>query len=167
MNLTPDERQAIEQMKAEAHDLATRPDGSVTTRHAAGHFVRLLRDAEGISPAVIGAFLDDLAVKGAAKVMSDWRRAQRTTTATAKGTKVDAPKYAGTKRPDTDGDLVHVQLALAGMTLDELRDHKDRLEATRNTLSREVRLIADVIAVMEAEGYATAGQAIDHLRDAA
>lgn len=167
MNLTADEREAIEGMKAEAHLLATRPDGSIASGAAPTYFVGLLQSAEGIHPEALGDYLEDLSIKGAAKVLSDWRRGQREPARTAKGTEVDAPHYAGVKRPGGDGAPEYVQVSLPGMSLDELRSHKEKLEAQRNTLSREVRLVADLIAVMEAEDFTTAGQALDHLLRAA
>lgn len=163
MTLIPDERAAIDRLKADAHDEARRPDGSVASADAAAAFVRLLREVEGIAPAAIADYMDDLARKGAAKVLADWRRKHRAPAKTNKGTAVDAPAYAGVRRPDADGELVHVQAALPGLTLDEMRSHKRKLEATRNTLSREVRLVADLIDVMEEKGYATAGEALADL----
>lgn len=161
--MIPDERAAIERLKAEAHDLARQPDGSVPSSLAAAEYVRLLREVEGIAPAAIADHLDRLARSGAAKVLADWRRKHRAPARTARGTAVDAPRYAGTTRPDGDGEPQRVQVELPGMTIDELRGHHDRLRRTRDTLSIEVRLAADLIEVMEAEGYATAGQAIEHL----
>lgn len=163
MSLTADERDAFDAMKAEAHDLATRPDGSMIPGAAAVHYVRLLHDAEGIAPDAIAGYVDALARKGAAKVLADWRRARRTKARTAKGTPVDAPRYAGTIRPDGDGTPQHVQVELPGMTVDELRGHKRKLETSRNTLSREIRLVSDLIEVCEVEGYATASDALAHL----
>lgn len=165
--MIPDERAAIERLKAEAHASAKAPDGSIPSSVAAAEFVRLLREVEGIAPAAVEEYLDGLARKGAMKVLADWRRTHRAPAKTAKGTAVDAPAYAGTVRPDANGDPRHVQVPLPGMTVDELRGHKERLERTRNTLSVEVRLVADLIEVCEAEGYETAGEALDHLLRAA
>lgn len=167
MTLIPDERAAIERLKADAHAEARRPDGSFVSADANVAFVRLLREVEGISPAAISTYLDSLAVKGAGKVLADWRRKHRAPAKTSKGTAVDAPAYAGVRRPDSDGALVHVQVALPGLSLDEMRAHKAKLSATRDTLSREVRLVSDLIDVMEMKGYETAGEALaDLLREA-
>lgn len=165
MNL--DERAAIERLKADAHDEARRPDGSIVSREASAAFVRLLGEVEGIAPAAIAEYRDGLARKGAAKVLADWRRKHTQPAKTAKGTPVDAPAFAGVRRPDSDGALVHVQASLPGLSLDEMQAHKKKLEAQRNTLSREVRLVSDLIDVMQSEGYETAGEALEHVMRAA
>ena len=157
----------IDALKAEAHQTATRPDGSVSSRRAAAEYVRLLRAAEGINPALIAETLDSLARRGASSVLADWRRRQRTPARTLRGTKVDAPHFAGVRRPGPDGAPEHVQMPLSGMSPDELREHRRKLEAQRNTLSREVRLVADLIDVMEAHGLTTAGDAIARLSERA
>lgn len=167
MTLIPDERAAIERLKAEAHDAARRPDGSVVSRDAAAAFVRLLREVEGIAPTAVAGYMDDLARKGAAKVLADWRRRHRAPAKTARGTAVDAPAFAGVRRPNRDGELVHVQAALPGLSLDEMRSHLHKLESQRDTLSAEVRLVSDLIVIAEQHGYATAGEALDHLLRAA
>lgn len=163
-SMTPAERDVIDAMLDEAQVLATRPDGSVRSSTAPLHFVTLLRDAEGISPDLIEKYLDYLAGRGAAKIIADRRRRHRIPTATAKGTKVDAPRHAGVKRPNEVGRLEFVQVELPGMTVAELRAHRQQIEAQRNTMSREVRLISDLIDVMEADPkVSTAGEAMARL----
>lgn len=158
-----DARHAIDQAKAEAHDQARQPDGSVPSRLAAARFVALLGEIEGADPDAIGVYLDGLAITGAMKVLGDWRRRHRAPARTAKGTRLDVPTYAGAIRPDADGRGRHVQLPLGDMTADELRTHKARLAASRDTLSAEIRLVSDLIEVMEAQGYTSAAEALADL----
>lgn len=165
--MTDAERAVITELLDEAEVLATSPDGSIRSSAAPAHFVALLRDHEGLAPTLVADWLDHLAERGAAKMIADRRRRSTIATRTAKGTKVEAPRFAGVVRPDENGTKQFVQVELPGMTLAELYGHKRKLEAARNTYSRDIRLVADVIAAMEEHGFATAGEALEHLERAA
>lgn len=163
MRLTTEERAFIAGIQVEAHAAARRDDGSIDVRAVPYQFLRLLHEAEGASPGFIGAYIDSLARTGAARVTAGWRRSLRRKARTAAGTNLEVPAYAGVNRPDRNGTKVPVSVALAGMTVTELRAHKARLSASRDTLSREIRLLADLIDVMESKGYETAEAALDDL----
>jgi hypothetical protein len=167
MKYSTEERTFIRGIQAEAHRMALLPDGSIDVRAVPIHFVALLRESEGASPGFIDSYIDSLAAKGAAKVASDWRRSQKRDARTAAGTDLEVPAHAGIRRPDRNGTKVPVQVALGGMTVPELRSHKARLSASRNTLSREIRLLSDLIEVCESKGYATAEQALADLLEVA
>lgn len=156
MRLTEPERASVHDLMAEAHRLATRPDGSVSVRAVPSHFLTLLSEVEGADPAFVGRYRDALALRGAAKVAADWRRTQRTRV----GRRSDAPRFGGVRRRRPDGATEHVQVPLPAMTLNELRERKASLEKSRNTTSDQIAMYADLIAACEANGYTTAGQAM-------
>lgn len=160
MNLTVDE---INGFMVEAHELATRPDGSFSARAAAGFLLDLIEDAEGIDPAAVEAYRYTLARAGAQKACADWRRTHRVTTTTGKGVEVELPRYAGVRRVDDEGTFEHVQLSLPGMTLDELKAHREKLGRQRDTLSIEVSALDNLISVMESKGYDLVSEALEHL----
>jgi hypothetical protein len=167
MRLTDTERSVVNDLLAEAHRLATRPDGSFSSRAVPSHFVRLLAESEGGSPGFFGRYLDALALRGAAKVAADWRRSQRTEATTRKGKRIDVPRFGGVRRRRLDGRPEHVQVALPGMTVGDLRDLKATLEKSRNTTSARISAVAALIEVCEERGYSTAEQALADLRGAA
>lgn len=165
MRLTTEERAFVQQVAAEANRLALLPDGSIDVRAVPHHFLRLLREAEGLNPTFVGAYIDHLAVKGAGRALAEKRR-KRTKAKTAKGTDLSVPATAGIRRPDHNGRKIPVQVPLEGMTVPELRSYRARMAASRNTLSRDIRHVDDVIALCEERGYATAEQALADLRAA-
>ena len=152
MKLDPRQRAVVQAALAEAHRGIAR---GVRTRTIAARFLAALRDSERFGHGDwIDTYLDDLAVAGAMKVAADWRRRHRTAELTAKGTRLDVPAYASTVR---DGH--YVQQSLDGLDLPALRHKRAKLAAQRDTLSREVSFLGDLIATMEADNLATAGEA--------
>lgn len=163
MRLNPEQRTFVADLIAEAHTRATRPDGSLSSRAVPVHFVDLLGENEGAAPRFVGDYLLTLAIKGAAKVCADWRRSQTTTAPTRKGRRIDVPAFASARRRKGDGSTEYVQVPLPGMTLAELRSLRASLEKGRNTTSARISTVARLIEVCEAEGFASADEALDHM----
>jgi hypothetical protein len=165
MKLTTEQRQVIADLVLEAHEASVAPSGDgYDTTAAAEAFVASLHDIEGGAPEWIARYVDALAVDGAKKVCADWRRANRLPGKTRKGTPVDMPAFAGVRRSDGGGAPVYVQMRFESMDIEALRMHRDKLEAARNTYSREITLISDLIDLMEADpSLRTAGDALAHL----
>ena len=158
--MEPTRQQIIDDLIHDAHFA----DERIITAEVAARFVDELRNLEGSGVQWIGDYLDDLARKGAVKVYTDWRRRHRIPATTKKGTELEIPAYASVREIDDDGSVTYVQLALAGMTLDQLKDKRDRMARTRDTLSAEVRLLSDLIEIMESDAsLATAGDALARL----
>src|SRR5690606_728324 len=112
-------------------------------------------------------YIDELAAKGAAKVYADWRRRYRIDARTKKGTAVDVPEYAATRRHDDDGAVVYTQMRLMDMTLPQLEAKAEQIGRTRDTLSAEYRFYRDLIEIMQAdESLRTAGDAMARLEAA-
>lgn len=153
MRLDPEARAVLDDALERAH--ADLGDG-VRPRAIAASVVAHLRDSERFGLPWVESCVDDLAVVGAMKLCADWRRRHRTPAATAKGTAVAAPRFS-TARDET-GEFV--QVAFDGMDLAAVRRRRDQLEAQRNTLSVEVRLLADLAELMERDAIPTAGQAL-------
>ena len=100
------------------------------------------------------AFLRELAIKGAGVLARDWRRRQVTVTKTPKGTDVQVPVYAAVRTADG-----FAQVRLADMDRAQLVAHRERLSAQRNTLSKEIAYLDQMIEVMADPSVATFRQA--------
>lgn len=156
MKLAPDHRRVVDDLIEEAHN---RYD---TTADIASYIVDGLEDMERFGHDWPRAMIRELAIKGASQIARDWRRRQTTTTVTAQGTKVPLPVYAAVRTPDG-----FVQVRLADMDAAQLRAHRERLSAQRNTLSKEVQYVTDLLSVMDETGAQTAGAAEAVLRERA
>lgn len=149
MKLDPQAREAINLAIAEAH-VDGRP-----TREIAAHVVSAIRDMEPAGLPWVDTYMDELAIIGAQKLCSDWRRAQARKARTAKGTRTSAPAFVGRT---VDG--VAVQVRLDGLDLPGVIEHREKLRAQRNTLSTEIQYLTDLIEAMEADAsLSTAGDA--------
>ena len=84
----------------------------------------------------------------------DWRRRQVTVTKTPKGTDVQVPVYAAVRTADG-----FAQVRLADMDRAQLVAHRERLSAQRNTLSKEIAYLDQMIEVMADPSVATFRQA--------
>lgn len=169
MKLAPDHRQAIEDLIEDAHSRWT------LSSEIAATIVDGIEDLERFGHDWPPALLRELAIKGAAQMARDWRRRQTTVTETAKGTTVPLPVYAAVRTSDG-----YAQMRLADMTAAQLRAHRERLSAQRNTfdwavfslaqetLSKEVQYVTDLLDVMaEMPAVTTAGAAERVLRERA
>lgn len=149
MNLAPDHRSFIDHVVEQAHaehDLS---------RDISARIVDEIQDVQGFGQEWTEAFLRELAIKGAAQLAREWRRRQTTVTTTAQGTTVPLPVYAAVHTAEG-----YKQVRLADMTAPQLRAHRERLSAQRNTLSKEVQYVTDLLDIMEADpSVTTAGQA--------
>jgi hypothetical protein len=154
MKLDPIAREAVTAAIEEAHRHAEHP------RAIAALVVGAVRDMEPSGLPWVADYIDDLALVGAMKLCSDWRRSHQTEGRTKKGTPVPVPTFSGATTPEGDP----VQLRFVGLTADDLRAKKRRMSSQRNSLSSEIQLLNDLIAIMEAdESIATAGDALDVL----
>lgn len=156
--MEPTRQQILDDITRKAHDAHGGRAGLVKLA-----IVDALRDLEGSGIPWVGATLDDYTAAGAAKAYSDWRRRYTIEATTTKGTSVDMPAFGAVVERDGT-EIVYVQLALDGMSLDQLKQCHARLSKQRNTLSREIQLLSDLITLMEADAsLATAGDAIKRL----
>lgn len=157
MKLHPDDRDVIHAILAEVH-VPGRP-----TREIAAEFATAVRDLEPSGLPWVSTYLDELVIIGAQKVCADWRRSRKGQAKTKKGTDTPVPAFVGQTDAATG---VAVQLTFDGLSLPELRRHRQRLASQRNTLSTEIQYLADLIDVMEAdETVTTAGDAATVLRE--
>lgn len=156
--IEPTRQQILDDIIAEAHE-----EHGGQTSEVKRAIVASLHDLEGSGVAWVGATIDACTETGAARMYADWRRRSTVFATTRKGTELDMPAFGAVT--ERDGDvIVYVQVALEGMSLDNLRERRDRLSKQRNTLSREIQLLSDLIAVMEADpSLLTAGDALERL----
>lgn len=162
MKLTPEAREAVNAALIEAHAVLGKQ--RTTSRHIAYRFVTAIREMEPSGAPWVPVYLDDLAMVGALKVCSDWRRRQHGRAKTKKGTAVPVPLWAAV----TDKRGEPIIATFGSLTAAELRECKEALEAQRNTLSREITYYRDLLAVMEQDAkVTTAGQAMSVLERAA
>lgn len=137
----------INQLATEAHDRHTYSDGTFRPRDVAMHFVSSVEKELATGSAEVAAFLDRFTVSGASKWLTDWRRRARYSVKTAKGTGTNVSQWAGIVNAEGE----HQQMPLFAMTAEQLRDHRDKLKATRDTLSVEVRFLSDILDALEAD----------------
>jgi len=150
MKLAADHRDVVNAIIADAHREGAR-SGDI-----AAEIVDAIEDLERFGQDWSPAFLRELAIKGALKLASDWRRSQSTVTKTEGGTTVALPTFAGIR--DAEGH--HVQVRLASMDAAQLRAHRERLSAQRNTLSKDVQYVTDLLNILAANpSLRTAGEA--------
>lgn len=159
MKLTEHEQAVRDVCLADAHRGVT--DG-VLTRDIAQRFVANLRDAERFGETWVPVYIAHLATTGAMKVCSDWRRPQRSSGHTAKGTAVEVPRYVGEHTADG-----YVTRSSDALSADELRTVRARLEAQRNTLSRRISHLNDALALIDSGKAKTFAEAVALLELAA
>jgi hypothetical protein len=156
-------RQVIDDLIHDAHF----GRAEVVTRKVAAEIVDELHGLEASGHEWVSEYLDQLAVKGAAKVYADWRRRYRVGSRTKKGTALDVPAYAAVRKHDDRGAVVFAQMHLEDMTLPQLEAKAERIGKTRDTLSVEYRFYRDLIELMQTDAaLATAGDAIARLEAA-
>lgn len=129
--------------------------------------VERLTALEGSGEMWVAAYNHDLLVSGAARLYSDWRRRYEINGKTKAGTPVTVPAFGGVTRKDDDGVVVHVQMALEGMTLAELREMRNRKARMRDTLSGEIKVYDALIDLMVEKNLACAGDALALIQKAA
>lgn len=167
MRLTDEQRCAVNEAFAQAHRDATRPDGSVEVRAVPAYFLLALREMEGSDPSFIENYIDSLALVGVSRAAGAWRKAQAPIPArTAKGALIDMPRFVGTTRIAPNGKTEHVQLPLEGMSERDIARALAREEKARNTSSKRITFLKDVLSLMRETGC-TAEQALADLRGAA
>lgn len=162
MKLDPTRRQIIDDLIHDAH--FARIDQGAQTSEVAAAIVDELHGMEGSGHEWVGEYLDKLAARGASLAYSDWRRRFRLKGRTKKGTRCTVPAYAASVERTEDGGVVYTQHPFASMTAEQLQSKHDQLVKTRNTLSVEVRLYADLLELMrEDSSIVTAGDALAKL----
>lgn len=131
------------QWAQEAHDEHTLVNGTFSPRLVAIAFVAKL-EAHSNDFDVAG-FMDRMLVAGASKWMTDWRRRARREVKTVKGTQTDVGQWAGIITEDGE----YQQMPLFAMTAEQLKQHRKKLRASRDTLSVEIRFLSDLIEAIE------------------
>ena len=160
MRLEPSRQQVIDDIIHDAHFA----DERIVTSEVAARIVEELLSTEASGHAWISEYLNDLAAKGAAKVYADWRRRYIHKGKTKKGTEVEVPVYGAVREVGEAGVIVHTQLPLFAMTLEQVRARRDQLARTRDTLSAEVRFFSDLADLMASDAsLRTAGEALARL----
>lgn len=143
-----------------AHARHTYSDGTFRPRDVAMDFVSRVESFAGTGRPEIAAFLDRLTVSGASKWLADYRRRTRTGVKTAKGTETDVGQWAGIINEDGE----YQQMPLFAMTAEQLKQHRKKLSASRDTLSVEIRFLSDLIEAIEQDAsLKTAADAVAKL----
>lgn len=154
MKLPATAQQVIDNIVDESHE-----EHQGIPREVSIGIVERLRALEGSGVPWVAAFVDDMLVTAAGRLYAEWRRRHEIAGKTKAGTPINVPAFGGVTRKSEDGTVVHVQLALDGMSLAELREMRDRRVAMRDTLSGEIKVYDALIEVMQERGLATAGEA--------
>lgn len=162
MKLPVAHQQIVDSIIDEAHT-----EHAGVPRDVSEGIIERLSALEGSGEMWVAVYNHDLQVSGAARLYADWRRRYEISGRTKAGTPVTVPAFGGVTRKDDDGGVVHVQMALEGMTLAELREMRDRKARMRDTLSSEIKVYDAVIDLMVERGLSCAGDALSILRDAA
>lgn len=161
--MDPARQQMVDDIVHDAHHDAER----IVAGEVAAVVLDDLRNLEAEGHRWVGDVLDRLLLAGVGKMCADWRRRYSHKGTTRKGTEVEVPVYGAVRETDDDGTVVHVQLALFSMTLEQVRQRRDTLAKQRDTLSAEVRFFTDLAEVMEADRtLLTAGHALAHMEAA-
>lgn len=154
--MDPTRRQIIDDIIHDAHHGRDR----IVSSEVAAEVVDEVRNLEAAGHRWVADLIDKWLIAGAAKACADWRRRYQHAGRTNRGTEVEVPVYGAVRETSADGEIVHVQLALFTMTVEQVKERHATLARQRDTLSAEVRWFADLIEVMEARGCQTAGDAI-------
>lgn len=156
-------RQIIDDIIHDAHHGKDR----FVSAEVAAEVVDEVRNLEAGGHHWVGDLIDRWLIAGAQKACADWRRRYQHPGRTRKGTEVDVPVYGAVRETNEAGEVVHVQLSLFTMTLEQARERRDSLAQQRDTLSAEVRWFSDVIEMMEADkALRTVGDALRKLEAA-
>lgn len=156
-------RQIIDDIIHDAHHGRDR----IVSAEVAAVVVDEVRNLEAGGHRWVEGLIDRWLIIGAQKACADWRRRHQHKGRTRKGAEVEVPVYGAVRETGDDGQVVHVQLALFTMTLEQARERRDTLAGQRDTLSAEVRWFSDLIEVMEADAsLKTVGDALARLEAA-
>lgn len=158
--MEPTRQQVVDDIIHDAHHDADR----IVSSEVAAVVLDELRNLEAGGVGWVADVLDGLLLRGVARMCADWRRRYSHTGRTKKGTEVEIPVYGAVRETDDDGQVVHVQLALFSMTVEQVEQRRDALARQRDTLSAEVRFFSDLADVMRADpSLTTAGEALARL----
>lgn len=145
--MDPTRQQIIDDIVHDAHHGNDR----IVSSEVAQIVVDELRNLEAGGHRWVEGVIDSLLLRGAAKMCADWRRRHQHAGHTRKGTEVEVPIYGAVRETDDEGNIVHVQLSLFTLTLEQAKARRDTLARQRDTLSAEVRWFSDLIEIMEAD----------------
>lgn len=163
MKLEAAQRQIVARVIAEAHDSCDGVTADVKRAIAEG-----LADLERFGHAWVSDLLTDLVAAGCGSLYADWRRSLGIDAKTKKGTAVAMHGFGAVRETSESGEVFYRQMRFEDMDLDQLRNHRAALAANRDTLSRQITLTDDLIAVMEADpSVQRAGDALARLAAAA
>lgn len=154
--MEPTRQQLVDDIIHDAHHGRDR----IVAAEVAAVVVDELRNLEAGGHRWVADYLDSLLMVGVKKMCADWRRRFSHAGTTKKGTEVEVPVWGAVREAGDDGEVIHVQLSLFSMTLDQVRQRRDTLARQRDTLSAEVRFFSDLADLMEEHGHATAGDAL-------
>jgi len=163
VKLSPENRAVLDDLIREAQATVIDNKGVLVSRDVNAVLVDKVTDLAGGGVEWAQGLLDSWTLAGAAKALASHRRKQRTLMPTAKGTNVVMPAWAGVTQPVGNGRIEYVQLPLDGMDEDQIKQHVEKLKKSRNTYSREITLLDDVLRIMAEKSYATAGLALADL----
>lgn len=161
MRLTAHQRAVLDACASDAHTAARGPEGYIT-HDAAVAFVAEVEQLDRFGAAWVDAFRNRLLITGAKQYLSGWRRRQRVTSKTAKGTTVSLPAFVGKRARGQ-----YVQVPLDGLDVLAAEAYIRRTTHTRDTLSRQIRLASDAVALCNANPGLSMSDALARLRDAA
>ena len=155
--MEPTRRQILDDIIREAHESHGGCSSDVKLA-----ILDALSDLEASGAAWVTAELDRYAQAGAARAYADWRRRTQIRSKTRKGTNVELPAFGAVTEATDDGTRT-VQMLLEDLTIDQARERIARLAKSRDTYSREITLLRDAVALMEAEGIDRVGDALAKL----
>lgn len=158
-----EERRIVDDIIHDAHHGKDR----IVAREVAAEVVDEVRNLEASGLRWVETLIDSWLLAGAQKACADWRRRHMHPGRTKKGAEVDVPVYGAVRETTDEGEVVHVQLTLFTLTLEQAKARHNTLARQRDTLSAEVRWFADVIELMESNpALRTVGDALKHLEAA-
>lgn len=161
MRLTAHQSAVLDACASEAHDRARCVEGYIT-HDAAVAFVEQVGDLDRFGQPWVEAFRTRLMLSGAKQYLASWRRRQRVESKTAKGTMAWLPAFVGKRARGQ-----YVQVPLEGLDVLAAEAYIKRTTHTRDTLSKQIRLAADAVALCHATPGLTMSKALAQLRDAA
>lgn len=161
--MLPENRQVVDDIIHDAHHGKDR----IVSREVAAEVVDEVRNLEASGQGWVELLIDSWLLAGAQKACADWRRRHMHSGRTKKGTPVEVPVYGAVRQTDDSGEVVHVQLTLFTLTLEQAKLRHEGLARQRDTLSAEVRWFRDVVELMEANpALRTVGDALRHIEAA-
>jgi hypothetical protein len=164
VKLTSEQNEKVVELIEQAHAEHATPDG-FETRKVGERFIDLLADLQRFGHEWPAELIRQYAVTGGMTRCRDWRDAHAIEAKTPKsGASVRLPSHGVAKRRQEDGKVRHLRLPLRDLSRDELREYISTFAAQRDTLSREIAVLAAALGYMDANpACTTTGAAFDAL----